>query len=110
MELAREKFEPVLDQHVFRKPEIPIVANVNGDYAADGMVARENLARQLCAPVRWQQSMERLIKDGYKKFVEVGPKKVLRGLMRQIDKQVEVYNVEDPKSLEAFLETLSDKR
>ncbi len=109
MELAREKFEPVLDQHEFRKPQIPIVANVDGGYATDGEAARENLARQLCAPVRWQQSMECLIKDGYKKFVEVGPKKVLRGLMRQIDKQVEVYNVEDPKSLEAFLETLSDR-
>jgi [acyl-carrier-protein] S-malonyltransferase len=110
MELAREKFEPVLEQHAFRKPQIPVVANVDGDYAAEGMVARKNLARQLCAPVLWQQSMERLIKDGYKKFVEVGPKKVLRGLMRQIGKQVEVYNVEDPKSLEAFLETLSDRR
>jgi [acyl-carrier-protein] S-malonyltransferase len=47
--------------------------------------------------------MERLIKDGYRRFVEVGPKRVLRGLLRQIDRQVAVSNVEDPKSLEEFL-------
>jgi [acyl-carrier-protein] S-malonyltransferase len=106
MELARKKFEPELVRHVFRKPRLPVVANVDGDYVADGDAARENLARQLCAPVLWQQSMERMIKDGYQKFVEVGPKKVLRGLMRQINRRVEVYNVEDPKSLEACLEKL----
>ena len=51
--------------------------------------------------------MERLIKDGYQRFVEVGPKKVLRGLMRQIDRKVEIYNVEDPQSLEDFLAAVS---
>jgi [acyl-carrier-protein] S-malonyltransferase len=50
--------------------------------------------------------MERLIKDGCQRFVEVGPKKVLRGLMRQIDRSVEVYNVEDPESLEGFLKAV----
>ena len=50
--------------------------------------------------------MERLINDGHRRFVEVGPKKVLKGLMRQIDRNVEVYNVEDPESLQAFLETV----
>jgi [acyl-carrier-protein] S-malonyltransferase len=54
--------------------------------------------------------MERLIKDGYEKFVEVGPKKVLRGLMRQIDRSVEVYNVEDPQSLEVFLEKVRSEQ
>jgi [acyl-carrier-protein] S-malonyltransferase len=106
MEAAKEKFEPALAQHTFRDPQIPVVANVDGAYVADGNTARENLARQLCAPVRWQQSMERLIKDGYQRFVEVGPKKVLRGLMRQIDKSVEVYNVEDPESLEACVKAV----
>lgn len=110
MELAKEKFEPELARQKFRDPQIPIVANVDGDYVAEGNAARENLIRQLCAPVRWQQSMERLIGDGHQRFVEVGPKKVLRGLMRQIDRNVEVYNVEDPQSLEAFLEKVSSKK
>jgi [acyl-carrier-protein] S-malonyltransferase len=103
---AKEKFEPELAQYIFRDPSIPVVANVNAQYVRDGNGARENLVQQLCAPVRWQQSIERLISDGHQIFVEVGPKKVLRGLVRQIDRNVEVYNVEDPESLEAFLETV----
>ena len=105
MEDAREKFEPELAKQTFRDPQISVVANVDGAYVADGTAARENLVKQLCAPVRWQHSIERLIEDGYQRFVEVGPKKVLRGLMRQIDRTLEVYNVEDPESLEAFLKT-----
>jgi len=107
MVTAREKFEPALAQHIFQDPRIPVVANVDGDYVRDGNGARENLIQQLCAPVRWQQSIERLINDGHQRFVEVGPKKVLRGLMRQIDRNLEVHNVEDPESLEAFLQTVS---
>ncbi len=107
MELAKEQFEPELAMQTFRDPQIPVVANVDGDYVQSGNAARENLVRQLCAPVCWQQSMERLINDGHRGFVEVGPKRVLRGLMRQIDRNVEVYNVEDPQSLEAFLEKAS---
>jgi len=107
MVTAREKFEPALAQHIFQDPRIPVVANVDGDYVRDGNGARENLIQQLCAPVRWQQSIERLIDDGHQRFVEVGPKKVLRGLMRQIDRNLEVHNVEDPESLEALLQTVS---
>jgi [acyl-carrier-protein] S-malonyltransferase len=107
MVTAKDKFEPKLAQHIFRDPKIPVVANVDAEYVRDGNGARENLVLQLCAPVRWQQSMERLISEGYQRFVEVGPKKVLRGLMRQIDRNVEVYNVEDPESLETVLEQLN---
>lgn len=103
MQPAKERFEQELQKYTFADQQIPVVANVDADYIADGNAARENLIQQLCAPVRWQQSMERLIKDGYQRFVEVGPKKVLRGLMRQIDRKLEVHNVEDPESLEAFL-------
>jgi [acyl-carrier-protein] S-malonyltransferase len=106
MTRAKDKFEPQLAQHIFRDPKIPVVANVDADYVRDGNGARENLVLQLCAPVRWQQSVERLISDGYQRFVEVGPKKVLRGLMRQIDRNAEVYNVEDPESLGAFLKAV----
>ena len=110
MHPAQEIFEGDLAKYTFRDPQIPVVANVDGDYVSDGNGARENLLKQLCAPVLWQQSMERLIKDGYEKFVEVGPKKVLRGLMRQIDRSVEVYNVEDPQSLEVFLEKVRSEQ
>jgi [acyl-carrier-protein] S-malonyltransferase len=109
MQPAKEKFERSLAQYTFSAPQISVVANVDAGYVADGNSARANLVQQLCAPVRWQQSMERLIKDGYQRFVEVGPKKVLRGLMRQIDRNLEVHNVEDPESLEVFLQAVRGK-
>ncbi len=59
---------------------------------------------QICSPVLWQQSMERLIADGRHYYVEVGPKKVLRGLMRRINRSVKVLNVEDEASLAGFLQ------
>ena len=106
MQPAKERFEHELQKYTFADQQMPVVANVDAEYIADGNAARENLVQQLCAPVRWQQSMERLIEDGYQRFVEVGPKKVLRGLMRQIDRKLEVHNVEDPESLEPFLKAL----
>lgn len=110
MRAAQERFERNLVQYAFADPQISVVANVDANYVAGGNSARANLVQQLCAPVRWQQSMERLIKEGYQRFVEVGPKKVLRGLMRQIDRNVEVHNVEDPESLETFLKAVNSER
>ena len=110
MQPAREQFERSLAQYNFADPQISLVANVDANYVTDGNSARDNLVQQLCAPVRWQQSMERLINDGYQRFVEVGPKKVLRGLMRQIDRNVEIYNVEDPQSLAAFLKAANKEQ
>lgn len=103
MRPAQGRFVLDLAGYAFRDPEIAVVANVDANYVHDGAAGRENLARQVCAPVLWQQSMERLIKDGYRRFVEAGPRRVLRGLLRQIDRQVTVWSVEDPKSLEECL-------
>jgi len=110
MRPAQERFAEDLARYAFRDPELAVIANVDGDYVRDGAAASGNLARQVCAPVLWQQSMERLIRDGYRRFVEVGPKRVLRGLLRQIDRQAAVWNVEDPKSLEEFLKGIGDDR
>jgi [acyl-carrier-protein] S-malonyltransferase len=106
MRPAQGRFSQDLAGYAFRDPEISVIANVDAGYVRDGAAARENLARQVCAPVLWQQSMERLIRDGYRRFVEVGPKRVLRGLLRQIDRHVVVWNVEDSKSLEECLKEL----
>jgi [acyl-carrier-protein] S-malonyltransferase len=110
MRPAQERFSQDLAGYAFRDPVIAVIANVDADYVRDGAAARKNLARQVCAPVLWQQSMERLIRDGCRRFVEVGPKRVLRGLLRQIDRQVTVWNVEDPKSLEESLKGIDGDR
>jgi len=72
----------------------------------DGDVARDALVRQVTAPVRWEESIRRLIAAGVTTFVEVGPGRVLCGLIRQIDKQVTTMNVEDEATLLAAVEAL----
>lgn len=104
MNLAREKFGPFVRKCTFREPQIPMIHNVDAlPLRSAGQVA-DKLVDQICSPVLWQQSIERLIADGHKSFVEVGPKKVLRGLMRRINRGVKVLNVEDAASLASFLQ------
>ncbi|MGA2403440.1 MAG: ACP S-malonyltransferase [Syntrophobacteraceae bacterium] len=104
MEYARERFEPVLGECVFKDPQIPVVNNVDAEFLKSGSQVPGKLNRQICNPVLWRQSMERLIGAGFSHFVEVGPKKVLRGLMRRIDRNTKVLNVEDDASLTTFLQ------
>ena len=104
MEHAREKFNPVLQQCAFKDPQIPVVNNVDAEIPKGGSELGDRLSRQICSPVLWKQSMERLIAGGFDHFVEVGPKKVLRGLMRRISRDVKVLGVEDNASLAAFLQ------
>src|SRR5208337_2364552 len=103
MEYARERFQPVLGECVFKDPQIPVVNNIDAEILKSGSELPEKLSRQICNPVLWRQSMERMIGAGFSHFVEVGPKKVLRGLMRRIDRNVKVLNVEDDASLATFL-------
>ena len=103
MEYAREKFEPVLRECVFKDPQIPVVNNVDAEFLKSGSQIPEKLNGQICNSVLWRQSMERMTEAGFTHFVEVGPKKVLRGLMRRIDRNVKVLNVEDDASLATFL-------
>ena len=104
MQLAREKFEPVVRRCTFREPRIPVISNVDAAPLERAAQAADKLIDQVCSPVLWQQSMERLIADGQNYFVEVGPKKVLRGLMRRINRNAKVLNVEDAASLASFLQ------
>lgn len=101
---ARQRFEPVLAECVFKTPQIPVVNNVDAEMLKDGSQIPDKLTRQICSPVLWRQSMERMVGAGFGNFVEVGPKKVLRGLMRRIDRNAKVLNVEDDASLATFLQ------
>ncbi|MDR3569240.1 MAG: ACP S-malonyltransferase [Syntrophobacteraceae bacterium] len=106
MEYALKKFEPVLRECVFKNPQIPVVNNVDAQIPASGSEIPAKLSRQICGSVLWRQSMERLIGAGFSNFVEVGPKKVLRGLMRRIDRNAKMLNVEDDASLATFLQAI----
>src|SRR4029077_19334376 len=85
---------------------IPLVTNADAEIIAGGEEARESLVRQVTLPVRWEESVRTLVEHGVNVFVEVGPGRVLTGLLRQIDRSVHVFNVEDGKSLQITLETL----
>ena len=85
---------------------IPLVTNVDAAVITGGDEAREALIRQVSLPVRWEDSIRELSEQGVSNFVEVGPGRVLSGLLRQIDRSVHVFNVEDSKTLQTALERL----
>ena len=103
MQPAQDKLAEVLKQIEVHDPHFPIVSNVTADVTRRGGRERELLVEQVTAPVRWAESMRRMIEEGASFFVEVGPGKVLTGLLRQIDRAQKCVNVEDSASLEKAL-------
>ena len=103
MQRAREQFEPVVRECRFRDPQITVINNVDAAPLEGASQVAEKLVNQICNPVLWRQSIDRLIAQGLTDFVEVGPKKVLRGLMRRINKDARILSVEDAQSLGVFL-------
>ncbi len=103
MESAQKKFEPHVRAAAFHDPQIAVINNVDAMVLERAGEVPGKLIGQICGSVLWRQSMEKLVQQGHKHFVEVGPKKVLRGLMRRIDRSVKVLNVEDTESLAGFL-------
>lgn len=104
---AQEKLEKDLKATSFSAPSVPLVTNVDADTISTGDEAREALVRQVSMPVRWEESMRLLLDEGVTTFVEVGPGRVLTGLMRQIERSVTTLNVEDEKSLQSTLEKIA---
>lgn len=87
-------------------PQIKVIANVSADYVNSALAIKTNLVAQVSSPVRWEELVRRLLADNLTTFVEVGPGKVLTGLIRKIDKNVVTCNVEDRGSLECVLALL----
>jgi [acyl-carrier-protein] S-malonyltransferase len=85
---ARERLAPALRGLRVRELAFPVVANVTGDYYSGAASTADLLSRQVDGPVRWQQGVERLIRDGFDRFVEVGPGRVLIGLLKRIDRRL----------------------
>jgi [acyl-carrier-protein] S-malonyltransferase len=104
---AQEKLAKDLQATLFADLELPLVTNVDADTIRTGEEAREALVRQVSMTVRWEESMRTLLDEGVNTFVEVGPGRVLTGLMRQIERSVASLNVEDEKSLAGTLEKIA---
>lgn len=89
MEPAREELAAAIENTTFSKPNCPIYQNVTASAITDENEIKANLISQLTAPVRWTQSVQQMITDGAKHFTEVGPGKVLQGLVRKINREAE---------------------
>jgi [acyl-carrier-protein] S-malonyltransferase len=107
---AQMKLEKDLKKVEFAAPRVPLVTNVDADTIDTGEEARDALVRQVSMPVRWEESIRLLIDEGVNTFVEVGPGRVLTGLLRQIERSVATLNVEDEKSLGATVEKIAGAR
>lgn len=106
----QEKLEQDLRGAEFSDLHVPLVTNVDADTISTGSEAREALIRQVSMPVRWEESVRLLIDEGVNTFVEVGPGRVLTGLLRQIERSVAALNVEDENSLAATVEKIAAAR
>ncbi len=103
MQPAQEEVARVLAGLTLRDPRIPVAANVTGSLVTTADAARDALIRQVTGAVRWVDCMQALKAAGANLFVEVGPGKVLCGLLKQIDPELKSLNVEDAASLEKVL-------
>lgn len=103
---AGRKLADVLEPVELKAPKLPYVTNVTADYVKNTEDIKPLLAEQISSPVRWQQSMERLLADGVDTFVEFGPGRTLGGFMKKISKDVKMYSVQTWEDLERTLQEL----
>jgi [acyl-carrier-protein] S-malonyltransferase len=104
MKPAAERLEPILNDAPFKDLWVSLVSNVDASPIGTATAMRNALLRQVASPVRWVESVQKMVSMGVRRFVEVGPGNVLTGLIKRIDSSVELINVSDVPSLEAFLE------
>jgi len=109
MQPAQGRLAGDLQALTFQHPAVPVVSNVDAALVSNAESSRDALIRQVTGAVKWEQSMRLLIASGVQTFVEVGPGKVLCGLMRQIDRSKTCLNVADEASLSKAVERLMEK-
>jgi [acyl-carrier-protein] S-malonyltransferase len=94
MQPAREELAAAIDETNFHEPNCPVYQNVTTTAVTVSKEIKENLIAQLTAPVKWTQSVQNMVADGAKNFIEVGPGKVLQGLVRKIDSSMETSSAQ----------------
>ena len=107
MKPAQDRLQADLDALKLQKPVYPVACNVDAALVTDDLRARDTLVRQVTGSVKWDQCMRLLIAQGVQTFIEVGPGKVLCGLMRQIDRSKTCLNVSDDATMTKALESLA---
>lgn len=107
LEGAGKKLGQVLDAIEIRKPVIPYVANVTAEYVTEADPIKRLLMEQVSSSVRWQQSVETMLKDGVDTFIEIGPGRTLAGFVKKISRDVKILNVGTLEDIEKTVEALS---
>lgn len=110
MKPAQDRLEGDLDKISMQRPVYPVVCNVDAVPVSEAGLALQTLVRQVTGSVKWEQCMRFLIAQGVQTFIELGPGKVLCGLMRQIDRSKTCLNVADEGSLAKTIEALAQVR
>jgi [acyl-carrier-protein] S-malonyltransferase len=104
---VQSRLREVLSAIPFKAPASPVVTNVEATPNSDVARIVPLLIEQVVAPVRWVECVQDMARAGVTRIVEVGPGKVLSGLIKRIDKTIEIYNVEDPESLDKTLKAIA---
>jgi len=99
MQPAVDGMSEVIDTLSFQEPAIPIVANTTAQPMTTAEIIKEELLRQLCSGIQWQRSVEYMVNEGVSSFIEIGPGKVLAGLIRRINKDVKTLNIGDADAI-----------
>ncbi|MBD5496393.1 MAG: ACP S-malonyltransferase [Lachnospiraceae bacterium] len=105
---AGERLRKDLERAQLLEFSIPYVANLTADYVRSTEPVRELLEKQISSPVRWQQSVERLLADGFDTFVEIGPGRTLSSFVKKINREVTVLNVDKYEDLDKCMEVLKN--
>ena len=101
MESASRALGEALDRVSIARARFPVYANVSAKPVQEAEEIRDALKRQLLAPVLWEQTVRALLAAGFRRFVEAGNGKVLRGLVKSVDRETSLLGSEDPDQLEA---------
>jgi [acyl-carrier-protein] S-malonyltransferase len=110
MQPAAEKLQKELEDIQIRDAAIPVVANVSARPVVQATKIREALYRQVSASVLWEDSVRFMLDEGVETFVEIGPGKVLSGLIKKVNRRIPALNLQDPSSLETVINQLKEER
>ncbi|MGG3572059.1 ACP S-malonyltransferase [Bacillus gobiensis] len=109
MKPAADKLQEVLDNCAINNANIPVVSNVTSDVMQESEEIKKKLIEQLYSPVRFEESIQRLLDHGVDTFIEIGPGKVLSGLVKKINRRAKTIAVSDPESIELAVKTLKEE-
>lgn len=110
MRPAADKLREVLDGTSMKDADIPVVVNVSAEPIVSAAEIKDKLVEQLYSPVLWEDSVQKMIALGVDTFIEIGPGKVLSGLIKKIDKSVKTYSVSDEESTLAVINELKEEK